>query len=115
MGRDRVTTAIVVIGGVLGVAYLAAGIVGGIAADWEEATTADRVLWIAFLAGGGVLLLAGLWALRAASPWVAAALISVGALAGAIAVFWSLLVPAGAILLVVLSVVRARRLTAEPS
>ena len=112
MRGDRITTAIVVVGGVLGVAYLAAGIVGGIAGEWDDTATGERVLWMSFLAGGGALLLAGLWALRGASPWLAAGLISVGALAGAIAVFWSVFVPLGAILLVVLSVVRARRITA---
>ena len=112
MAADRITTAIVVIGGVLGVAYVAAGIVGGIAIDWDDSAGAARVLWIALLAGGGVLLLAGLWVLRTASAWLAAGLVSAGALAGAIAVYWSLLVPVGAMVLVVLSIVRARRATA---
>lgn len=115
MRTDRITTAILVIGGVLGVAYVAAGIIGGIAIDWGDSRGADRALWIAFLAGGGALLLAGLWALRNASPWVAAALVSIGAVAGAVAMFWSVLVPLGAILLVVLSVVRARRVSAGTS
>ena len=112
MGVDRITTAILVFGGVLGVAYVAAGIVGAIAIDSDEATAADRVVWIGLLTGGGLLLLAGLWALRNASAWLAAGLVSVGALAGAIAVLWSVLVPLGAIVLVVLSIVRARRVTA---
>ena len=115
VSTGAITTAILVIGGVLGVAYVAAGIVGGIAIDWGESAGADQALWITFLAGGGALLLAGLWALRNASPWLAAGLVSVGAVAGAVAMFWSVLVPLGAILLVVLSVVRARRVTAGTS
>ncbi len=111
MSTDRITTTILVVGGVAAIVYLAAGIIGGIAMDWDESSGGDRAAWIVLLTGGGVLLLAGLWAVRNASAWLAAALVSVGAVAGAVAVFWSILAPLGAIALVVLSVVRARRVT----
>ena len=113
MADDRITATLVIVGGIAALTYVAAGIVGAILIDWDDSAGGDRALWVGFLVGGGALLLAGLWALRRASPWVAAALVSVGAIAGAIAMFWSVLVPVAAIVRVVLSVLRARRVTTE--
>jgi hypothetical protein len=102
------------LGTFLGIAYLLAGVVGFLWPRWDEAATSDRAVWFVLLAGGGAALLAGLRLLDR-SPWVGAALVSVGALAGALALFWSILVPLFAITLVVLSVVSARRVTAATS
>lgn len=68
-------------------------------------------MWFAMLVGGGVLVLAGL-RLLLRSPWAAAVLISVGAVAGSLPVFWTVLLPLVAIALVVLSIVNARRVAA---
>jgi hypothetical protein len=99
-----------ILGALAGTAYLLAGILGGAfwPAHWEEASAADQALWLILLAGGGVLLLAGLWLFQS-SPWTGAALISLGAVAGSLVLFWTLAVPIVAIALVVLSVRNARR------
>ena len=61
-----------------------------------------------FLVGGAILLFAGLRISRR-SPWGGFALISVGALAGALPIFWTLIALVLAIALVVLSFLYARR------
>jgi uncharacterized membrane protein len=89
----------------LAVVYAVSGVVG-LFADIEP--TRDQVIFVLLLWGGALLIVAGLFAIRS-STWPAAALVSVGAVAGALALFWSVLVPIAAIALVVLSVVLARR------
>lgn len=105
---------LVVLGTFAAVAYLVIGVVGGVwPSHWDESGAADQIIWIALLVGGGVLLLAGLRISRR-SPWVAAALISLGAVAGAVAIFWTIVSLVLAAALVVLSIVYARR-TVGPS
>ena len=103
---------LVVLGAITGVAYVLAGLITGLwPSFWDDSGTGDRIVWIGLLVGGGVLLLAGL-RMSARSPWPAAILISLGALAGALATFWTVVVPIVAITLVVLSIMYARRRTA---
>jgi hypothetical protein len=104
---------LIALGAVAGTAYLLAGVLGGAfwPSHWEEASRADQVLWLIFLGGGGLLVLAGL-RLFARSPWTGAALVSVGAVAGAVPLFWTLAVPLVAIALVALSIKYARRVAA---
>ena len=104
---------LLILGAAAGTAYLVAGILGGAfwPSHWEEASRADQVLWLVFLAGGGVLVLTGL-RLFERSPRTGATLISVGAVAGAVPLFWTLAVPLVAIALVVLSIKYARRVAA---
>ena len=104
---------LLILGALAGTAYLLAGILGGALwpSHWEEASPADQALWLILLAGGGVLLLGGLWLFQR-SPWTGAALISLGAVAGSLVLFWTLAVPIVAIALVVLSVRNARRVAA---
>jgi hypothetical protein len=103
---------LVVLGTITGVVYVLAGIITGIwPSFWDDSSTGDRIGWIALLVGGGVLLLAGL-RMSIRSPWPAAVLISVGAVAGALATFWTVVAPIVAITLVVLSILYARRRTA---
>ena len=104
-----VEKALVVLGTVVAVAYLLAGVVVGLwPSVWDDSSTGDQIFWIVFLVGGGLLLLAGLRnSIR--SPWPAAILISLGALAGALPTFWTVIAPIAAITLVVLSIVYARR------
>jgi hypothetical protein len=104
---------LVVLGTVVAVAYLLAGIVAGLwPSFWDDTGTDDQIFWIVFLVGGGLLLLAGL-RISARSPWPAAALISLGALAGGVPIFWTVIGPIAALTLVVLSIVYARRRTAS--
>ncbi len=93
------------------VAYLLVGIVGGLSlSHWDEAGAGDQIIWVAFLVGGAILILAGLRISRR-SPWGGAALISVGALAGALPIFWTVIALVVAITLVVLSILYARGAT----
>lgn len=106
-----VEKALIVLGTVVAAVYLLAGVVVGLwPSVWDDSGTGDQIFWIVFLVGGGLLLLAGL-RMSKRSPWPSAALISLGALAGGIPVFWTVLAPIAALTLVVLSVVYARRAT----
>ncbi len=115
MRTSSLGTAILILGGLLALAYLAAAVVGGLLIDWEDdGGSADRAFWISFLIGGSVLLVAGRL-LADRSRWLAAALISLGAIAGAIPTFWTIVIPLAAIALVVLAVLWARRPRAATS
>jgi hypothetical protein len=94
------------LGLLLGVGYLAAGI-GGWIGDVTDGDNGDLVFWLLFLVGGGALLLLGLLA-TGLPPRATLALQIVGALAGALALLWSILVPILAIVFVVLTVLQAR-------
>jgi hypothetical protein len=99
---------LVVLGTFTAVAYLLIGVIGGLwASHWDDASASDQILWIAFLVGGALLLLAGLRISRR-SRWTAAALISLGAVLGAIAIFWTVVSLVFAVTLVVLSILHAR-------
>ena len=67
----------------------------------------DRLIFGSLVVGGGVLVGLGLLAFR--QPWVSAGLVSIGAVAGALGIFWTILMPLLAIALVVMSVLRAPR------
>ena len=102
---------LVVLGTFAAAAYVLIGIIGGLlASHWEEASTSDRVIWAVLLVGGGVVLFLGLRMSRR-SPWLGALLISVGAVAGALPIFWTLIALVVAVALVVLSILNARRVT----
>jgi hypothetical protein len=102
---------LVVLGFFVAVAYLLVGVIGGLSiSHWDEASTSDQVLWVVLLVGGAILLFVGLRISRR-SPWGGFALISVGALAGALPIFWTLIAVVLAIALVVLSFLYARRTT----
>lgn len=103
--------ALVVLGFFTAVAYLLVGIIGGLSlSHWDEASTSDQIIWVVFLVGGAILLLAGL-RISQRTPWGGFALISAGALAGALPIFWTLIAVVVAIALVVLSFLYARRMT----
>ncbi len=90
-------------------AYLIIGIVGGLwPSHWEGSNATDQVLWFVFLCGGAGLLFAGL-RLLSRSPWGGAALVSLGAVLGALSIFWTFIVFIVAMALVVLSVRYARQ------
>jgi hypothetical protein len=103
------TKALFGLGAVAGVAFILVGIAGGVwPGHWDDAPASDQILWIVFGVGGGVAVLAGLRLLQR-SPWGGATLVSLGAIAGALPIFWALLPVLVAIALVVLSVLYARR------
>ena len=107
MQRDRITTAAYWLALVLCIGYAASGIIGW-AADVTDGDGSDLAFWLLFLFGGAVLILAGLFVAR---RWTAmsVALVSVGAIAGAVALFWSILAPLLALALVGLAFAASRR------
>ena len=93
----------------VGVAYVIIGIAGGIwPGHWDDAPASDQIAWVVLGVGGGILVLGGL-RLLSRSPVAGAALISLGAILGALPIFWALLPLLLALALIVLSVVYARR------
>src|SRR5262245_921780 len=105
---------LVVLGTFAAAAYVLIGLVGGLLpSHWEEASGwSDRIVWFVLLVGGGIVLYLGL-RLSRRSPWLGAALISIGAVAGALPIFWALIPLVLAVPLVVLSVMYARRATGD--
>jgi hypothetical protein len=87
-----------------GIYVLAA--IAGILADFD--TTQDTVLWATFLGGGALLILLGHRVFRS-SPTLAAILVSLGTIGGAFPLFWTILVPLAAAVLIALSFALARR------
>ena len=97
-----------------GIAYLIVGVAGAIwPGHWDDAAATDQILWAVFLIAGGLLVLAGLRVLRGA-PGRGATLVSLGAVLGALPIFWALLPLLLATALLVLSVLYARRATRSP-
>ena len=82
--------------------YLVAGLAG------PFVDVDNKVLWIAFLCGGAALILVGAM-VRALPPQISAVLIAIGAIAGGIALLWTILVPLAAAVLVALSFSLSRR------
>ena len=104
MERDWITTGTALLGAVLGLGYIVSGIVGWIA---NVADDGDLAFWLLFLVGGGALVLLGVFRMR--SPALSIALTAIGAVAGALALFWSVVVPILAAALIVLVIMRSRR------
>lgn len=109
-----VRSALFWLGGLTGVAYVLAGVLGGWwPGHWDDAAAGDQIIWIVLLVGGGVALLAGLRLIERSPRW-GAILVSVGAVAGALVLFWTVIVVVVAVALAVLSVVYGRRLAEPP-
>ena len=110
----NVRTALFWLGTITGVAYLGIGALGAWwPGHWDDAAASDQILWGALLIGGGVALLAGLRIIERTPRW-GAILVAVGAVAGALVIFWTVIVILVAVTLAVLAFVYARRL-ASPS
>jgi len=91
------------------VAYIFVGIAGGIwPGHWDDTGATDQILWVVFGVGGGLILLGGL-RLLPLSPIAGATLVSVGAIFGALPIFWTLIPLLVALVLIVLAVMYARR------
>ena len=106
MSADRMAMWTKGLGLLLGIGYLFAGLVGWIV-DVADGDRGDLAFWLVLLIGGGAALLAGLFYPRLPRG-VGLVLAIVGALAGALALLWSILVPLVAIVFVVLLVLRER-------
>jgi len=91
----------------LAAVFAIAGI-AGMLADWE---TGETILWVLFLVGGGLLIVIG-QRLFDTSPTLAGTLASVGAAAGGFALFWLIIVPLAAAVVIALSVAIARQTSA---
>ena len=87
--------------------YAIAAIVG-VLADWEAGETA---FWVAFLLGASLAIVLGNRVFDA-SPTLAGILVSVGAATGAFALFWLIIVPLAAAVVIALSVAIARQASA---
>jgi hypothetical protein len=88
----------------LAAVFAVAGIVG-LLADWNAR---DTILWLVFLLGGALLLLLGN-TLFDKSPPLAGLLASLGAAAGGVPLFWLIVVPIAAAVVVALSISLARQ------
>jgi hypothetical protein len=110
----NVRTALFWLGTITGVAYLVIGALGAWwPGHWDDAAASDQILWGALLIGGGVVLLAGLRIIER-TPWWGAILVAVGAVAGALVIFWTVIVILVAVTVAVLALIYAPRL-ASPS
>src|SRR5262245_2215747 len=77
----------------------------GILADWSRR---DTVVWVAILLGGALLIVIGNRLLES-SPPLAGTLVAVGAGVGAFPLFWLLIVPVAAAVVIALSISIARQ------
>lgn len=87
--------------------YVFAAVAGLSFLDFD--TTGDLVLWLGFLCGGAALMLLGQLAKGRLPPWPSAALVSIGAAAGGLPLFWTIIVPVAVAAVVGCSVALARR------
>lgn len=95
----------------LSLLYLTAALAGVLWIDFD--TTRDLVLWLAFLCSGAALMLIGELAARAPG-WRSATLVSLGAAAGGLPLFWTILVPV-AVATVMACTIALARASAKPS
>ena len=95
----------------LALGLLAAAIVG-VALDATEGTS-DTLFWLLVTIGGAALLGAGLYAFARGSVWLGLGLLAAGAIAGSVALFWSIIVEIAGLIVVVLAALDARRIAAR--
>ena len=114
MQQGRLDKSLRGLGMFTGVAYLIVGVAGAIwPGHWDDAAASDQIVWAVLLIAGGLLVLAGLRLLHRA-PTRGGTLVSIGAVVGALPIFWALLPLLVAVALIVLSVVYARRAPRSP-
>ncbi len=110
MRRDRLETAIRILGGLLALAAAVLGLIIGFGDDWDS--NGERALWFVLTLGGATILAAGLWYAVRAPSTTAAVLIVVGALVSGFMsfyIFWSIVMPIAAVTLAVMTLIWARR------
>ena len=102
-------TALLGLGWFAVICFTLVGVVGGAwPGHWDDASAADQIVWVVLSLSGAVLLAGGLWLIDR-SRWLGAVLVSIGAVVGALPIFWTLVALVLAAALVVLSVLYARR------
>jgi hypothetical protein len=103
---------LLILGSVAVILDLVLGLVVGLMpSHWEEASTSAQAVFVVLAVVGSLVLALGLWEFQR-SPWLGVALISVGAICGALPLFWTIVPVLLAVALIVLSVIYARRSTA---
>jgi hypothetical protein len=110
-GRSSTWTALIILASILAGASILLGLIVGVAADFDDGS--DRGFWITFLVLSGVLIFAGLWLINR-NGWLGVGLIIVGAILGSIAIFWSIIYPLVAIVVIALAILWVRRAEASP-
>ena len=110
-GRSNIWTALVILASILAGASILLGLIVGAAADFDSSS--DRGFWITFLVLSGILIFVGLWLINR-NGWLGVALIIVGSILGSIAIFWSILYPLAAIVVIALAIAWVRRAEAPP-
>ena len=104
METDSLRTTLLILGWIGAIGYVLIGLVGGLwLGRWGDATGNDGLLWYLSLVGGGIVLLIGLWLLSGV-PLAGATLVAAGAVAGGLAIFWSVIGPVFAGVVLVLCV-----------
>ena len=100
VAHSRLAKAVTALAGLVAFVCIAFGALHPLLGDWNS--DGDRIIFAVLVCGGGVLIVAGL-ALFLRSPWLAATLVTVGAAAGALGLFWTALLPILAVTLGILS------------
>jgi hypothetical protein len=104
MTRERVTNGL---GALIGVGYIVVGVIeSSIAIAGRDSIV---FFWFPALCGGGALVLLGVFKV-VRPPWASVGLVTVGSLAGALAMVWTLFVPVLALALIGLISGRAGQL-----
>jgi hypothetical protein len=111
-GRSSTWTALVILASILAGASILLGLIVGAAADFDKSS--DRGFWITFLVLSGILIFVGLWLINR-NGWLGVALIIVGSILGSIAIFWSIIYPLVAIVVIALAILWVRREPAAPT
>ena len=93
----------------LALIFVAVCVVGGAYEAAFGPSDAHPILAAVILFAGAVLVAAGLFAARRNSPWLAVALVTLGALVVGTIFFWTIVMLIAAIALIVLFVLNARR------
>ena len=93
----------------LALIFVAVCVVGGAYEAAFGPSDAHPILAAVILFAGAVLVAAGLFAARRNSPWLAVALVTLGALVVGTIFFWTIVMLVAAIALIVLFVLSARR------
>jgi hypothetical protein len=88
--------------------YIVAGFAGAAFLTDSGSATAS---WLTFLVGGAVAMLLGTFVLRS-PPWLSAALVSLGASVGGLPLFWTVVVPLAAVVVMASSIALARQRSA---
>ena len=111
MNRDGLASATRFLVLALSVLYALAAVAGAALLDFDSMR--DTLLWFGLLAVGAGLMLVG--QLVVPAGWLSALLVSVGAAAGGLPLFWTLLVPVAVAAVVACSFAVARRQASAPA